>query len=310
MSTERFPARDWRDEDLLQWLLDERLRDAVPRAELERDAARAATLRELEAFLGTCRAELGAEAAAADTAGLEARVLARTTREDLGWRGDLRLVRDYVRDGLRSSMLLRVVAASLLLHVIALPVVAYYAYFEPARERALEISLEPERPALPYVDAQPEARPEVALPELQADPGALPSHGVLFGRHVASLGLADLRGVSEAPLDMEVWGDDLGLVLWCEYQLDLLEARHESREPRLADFALEHLSDRLVAAPTGSDAPLARLERSTWLRAERLGATARLGQEFRLDATRLAGAAELRGEAWGEAFLAARAQRD
>ena len=57
---------------------------------------------------------------------LVARILSRTSRENLGPLGELRLVGGFVRDRLASSPLLKVVAASLLLHVVAFPMAAYF----------------------------------------------------------------------------------------------------------------------------------------------------------------------------------------
>jgi hypothetical protein len=56
---------------------------------------------------------------------LARRVLAETTCEDLSWGGDLRLLSGFVAHRLRDSMALRILAASLLVHLLALPPVAY-----------------------------------------------------------------------------------------------------------------------------------------------------------------------------------------
>lgn len=57
-----------------------------------------------------------------------ARVLARTTRQDPSWRGDVRLMLDFLARRLESSPALRLVAAALVLHLAAFPVVALMAW--------------------------------------------------------------------------------------------------------------------------------------------------------------------------------------
>lgn len=63
------------------------------------------------------------------------RVLAQTTREDLGARGDLRLIWGFARARLRSSVALRVAAALLVAHLIALPVLAWVVLRAPPAAR-------------------------------------------------------------------------------------------------------------------------------------------------------------------------------
>lgn len=59
---------------------------------------------------------------------LSQRILSQTTGEDLSWRGDFRLVGRYMRTGLSASPVLRVAAASLLFHLVALPVLAFWVW--------------------------------------------------------------------------------------------------------------------------------------------------------------------------------------
>jgi hypothetical protein len=99
--------------------------------ELHRLRGRLGVRGELEgtaAFLARARELLAEEPehAAEDADAVASRVLAESTRSDVSVRGDLRLVRDFVTDSLRSSRVLRILAASLLVHLIALPVVAWY----------------------------------------------------------------------------------------------------------------------------------------------------------------------------------------
>lgn len=69
------------------------------------------------------RAEVDAENALAPVRErrLVERILAATTREDLTWRGELRLVRRFLGDRFAHSTALRWVAASLVAHLLALP---------------------------------------------------------------------------------------------------------------------------------------------------------------------------------------------
>ncbi|MCA8980386.1 MAG: hypothetical protein H6831_06415 [Planctomycetes bacterium] len=142
------PERRFDEETVLQWLLDADLRASVPRAELE--SSNAAELADLERFVAECRDELRAEerelAPCADR--IVDAVLARTVSEDLGWRGDLRLVTSFMARRMRSSLLLRVAAASLLVHLIALPVIAAYAVWKVEQKPDLWIEFEqpPEQP--------------------------------------------------------------------------------------------------------------------------------------------------------------------
>lgn len=142
--------------------------------EAERESVRACPTcarrsRELAGFLDTCRATFVPErivtAASADT--LARSVLAATTREDPGWRGDLRLFGRFARARWRSSFLVRIAAASLLLHVAALPVLAYYGLvIVPERRGEFFTMIEPPR-TLPVVAEEPPR--DVELDELSAD---------------------------------------------------------------------------------------------------------------------------------------------
>ncbi|MFT5050622.1 MAG: hypothetical protein ACI8QZ_002024 [Chlamydiales bacterium] len=93
-------------------------------------------LPELEGFLSTCKAALVPERAQGADGRLVRRILDRTTgaadadvaraSTDLSWRGDLRLVRGFLAARWKASFVLRVAAASLMLHLAALPLLAYF----------------------------------------------------------------------------------------------------------------------------------------------------------------------------------------
>jgi len=204
--TDRSPGPAWDDEQLLEWILNPdgaaRASDgSVPRIPAAvdpatgdpatgdpatGDPATVARMGELAEFLSDCRSALDdellldgvrAEAQERDAA-LAARVFARTTREDLSWRGDLTLVGGYVRERLSRSVLLRFAAASLLLHVAALPVLAYYAFLAPTPPSIIidTIPWGEQYPAEPFPEdrAEPEFPLEVDLdeePAVREQPG-------------------------------------------------------------------------------------------------------------------------------------------
>jgi len=317
----------WDDEALLAWLLDEASRAGHPRAELERDARRAARLAEVEAFLTDCREELRAESREPEPESLrelERRVLRRTTREDVSWRGDLRLVGGFLRTRLRSSVLLRVVAASLLVHLAALPVLAYFGWIAPEPTPRIAFELPTGREGeLPYREVEPDAAqlPVEAPGEGLSEEAALDSLSTdgeaerLWREHLKRHGLVDLHGFSGGPRVFEAWASELGLVLYCETLLDRREAsasvgrgRHE---PQL-EFALDHLRSWLSrSSAAGADGALDVLAASAWLRAREAGAgaaDAELSARCRSWlAPRLApGELFLRGAAWRAAFERAR----
>jgi hypothetical protein len=99
------------------------------------------------------------------------RILQRTTREDLGWRGELRLVGAYVADRLGGSRALRVLAASLLLHLLAGPFFAWWIYRE-TREPEYTIGyISAEDHA--FSDDEPLEVPPVEPEEVVLDPDEL-----------------------------------------------------------------------------------------------------------------------------------------
>jgi hypothetical protein len=61
------------------------------------------------------------------------RVLKRTTREDLGRRGDLGVILEFIGDRLRDSVVLRVAVAALVVQVTVVPIVAWHLLTEPTR---------------------------------------------------------------------------------------------------------------------------------------------------------------------------------
>jgi hypothetical protein len=138
------------------------------------DARNGAEIAALRGFLGTVRAGLADERHAASSRSVRRvtrRVLARTTREERGWRGDLRLVGDFVADRLRASAWLRVAAAALFVQVTVVPILAWHMLRE-AREGAFQVHIE-RRAAPPEFGADSAelgADPELAIESPALDP--------------------------------------------------------------------------------------------------------------------------------------------
>ena len=133
----------------------------------EADSAQAYQLnQDLERMRSALRVvDRGQVARASD---LSRHILSQTTGEDLSWRGDLRLVGRYLRTGLRASPILRVAAASLLFHLVALPVLAYWVW--AGQSDPLELSFE----------TYERAHPSQPFPDQPVDiPGPLPVGGIL-----------------------------------------------------------------------------------------------------------------------------------
>jgi hypothetical protein len=188
------------------------------------------------------------------------------------------------------------------LHVAALPVLAYFTFFQPKPEDTRVTWDLGRHDALPYTSADDvEPEPIVKSPEFDLDPAALPAAGELFAARLAEQNVADPAGLSEPAYETVVWNDELGLVLWTEHKLDAARSGDPTAE-RLLRFALENLSQSLA---DGGEGALRQLEESAWMRAERAGFTQQLAPEFGVDATRLEHAQELRGDAWGEVYLEA-----
>ncbi|MFT7676097.1 MAG: hypothetical protein ACI8QC_000064 [Planctomycetota bacterium] len=109
---------------------------------------------ELAAFATRLGASLRADDRSQDHSALVDRVLAETTREDLGRGTDLRLVGRFLRERLAQSALLRFAAASLVVHLFAVPVVLAWVLLS---ERNPEVMLrfEPQPDARPFEEALP-----------------------------------------------------------------------------------------------------------------------------------------------------------
>lgn len=280
-----------REERLLELLLAEPagLGDAERREldELRADPTLAGTVAETEAAVTDARAA-ARRAAAADLTSLRegrlvGRILALTTREDLSWRGELRLLRRFVVERLAQSPALRWVAASLVLHLCALPF--FGTELVELLDPRVRLRFEPpvELPAEPQDELAVEDTPPLPDPAGEAggpDPAAIdnalrrarfelsraraegrvpppPAAGALVGVPLEiRLLAARSRGLEERT--WEAWLEDgEGLAaagaqaraLWVEVLLD----RHVLTGRRAA--VLAPTLNRLALAP---DTPLAR----------------------------------------------------
>ncbi len=242
---------EWFDRERLLELLLDREHHQAELEELRRDPARAPELERLEHFLARSRQELGRDPAwsrwsrARETA-LVARILARTTGEDLSWRGELRLLTGFVRERLAASRGLRLVAASLLLHVLALPVLAVLMVPEAGPGFHIMIDLRPREPHDPLVE-EPETasfEPDAATVSSAGPRRDRIENALRRARYVLSTRSGPDLGATEAGLEIELlaarsralterrWADwleneerleqasPLGRVLWTEVLLD------------------------------------------------------------------------------------------
>lgn len=146
-------------------------------AECSRRLERAsAWLADLRGALGTSdvlEAPEGTESGSEAERRLVERVLASTTREDLGLRGDLRLAWSYARSAVRKSAALRVAAALLVVQLAALPVLAWIVLRSPGERPHFTGTLElPRDPVYQESEAEPEraiSADEPAEPRLRED---------------------------------------------------------------------------------------------------------------------------------------------
>lgn len=151
-----FPQDPLTGEDLLERVLNRSGVDSAEATELDVDVQRMRS-----ALRGIDRGQ------AQRASVLSQRILSQTTGEDLSWRGDFRLVGRYMRTGLGASPVLRVAAASLLFHLVALPVLAYWVWAGQAVP--LELSFE----------TYERAHPSQPFPDQPQDvPGPLPVGGI------------------------------------------------------------------------------------------------------------------------------------
>lgn len=257
--------------------------------------------RELADFLGYLRASLGSESEHPSLArrerALVERVLARTTREDLSRREDARLLLGFVTARLRSSLALRLLAASLLLHLLALPVVAWVVWVRPTDAPRIEFEPAPgpppfaevprETPQAPSVPVLDELTPALRAPAtsgyvansirwarwmLTQDPvpAPPPAHGTDALDALLRRRLTILAGAPSAS-EGEPGRGALERALAAEVLLDRLLVT--GRAPAELELALLSLAPAAHAGsePGSSAGPLALLEACALARAEAYG---------------------------------------
>ena len=163
MSSERNePYEPYEDRDVLQWYLDPSSRTPETERALEESSELRESLGEFEASVSGLRSALlqeESERIAPGESVLVDEILRATTREDLSVRGDLALVRDFLGRRLSGSWVLKLVAASLVVHLSALPILGFMLLTEPAGPQ-LYLSLE--KPIeLPFEEDEQEPEREV-----------------------------------------------------------------------------------------------------------------------------------------------------
>lgn len=195
--------------------------------------------------------------------------------QDPGWRGDLGLIRGYLGERLAHSPLLRLAAASLLVHLIAVPAVLAYVYLE---KRAPEVMLGFESPPDPEpFGADLPAEPEV-LEALDLD-GVEPlaaANAMAWDRAqlAAALESGQVPGAGPAPGSPEAESAEVGeslprtLPAWLELRARQI-ARGAPIPCRIPEVALE--------GPAADLLRLAAIE--TWLDGMALGGAAPAGLE-------------------------------
>lgn len=280
--------KGWDEERLLEFVLNE-APDEAERREVESDPTLSAHARDLNEFLGQVRSaltlpeELGSRPLRSTRRVTES-VLERTTREDLSFRGDLRVFGSYVGRRLRQSGWLRLAAASLLVHVIGVPVVmAYVLLHEPVRPSELTIHIA--EPVVEFPDLAPEpfdyvrtfdpTHPQYTAPdELSWDrqlirkglPEASGQPTSAVTELLAARSL-DARGQSHAALPPSE--DPLARIVHAEWELD----RYSRGWSTAGEVELA-----LAMLPPGSDDPVGLLSLAAIARAESYGL---LGSEAR-----------------------------
>jgi hypothetical protein len=159
---------------------------------------------------------------------LVARILERTTREDLTWRGELRLLRSFLRDRLARSRAWRLLAASVLAHFLAVPALAWFVWKETRPPRIVHIEFET-TPDSSTVFADPEEEiialevPGILNDPLELEMGRARGDGVWNARRRDRYALSMDENRPSAPLA----GLDEGLIGSASAEIGWLTARSQ-----------------------------------------------------------------------------------
>lgn len=191
---------------------------------------------------------------------LVARILESTTRADRGWRDDASLVGSFVIDRLRTSRPLRIaVAASLLLHLTAVPVLAWLWLRPSEPERVLHFGVEPREDWALAEEVEPErdvSWPELATPADPEDDNRARLHRFGLTRSdLPRLPASALRSASEAR-----WGE------WLRLRSSWADGRREIGPATLERSRLERADELelLLWAEAWMDALQLGLELPAW----------------------------------------------
>jgi len=137
---------------------------------LAEDASLQAEIEGIRSFVSTQKTLLedsSDERSRAMGSPLTDRILGATTRRRPSWSGDLRLVRDLVLLRCKQSVWVRLAAASLILHLAALPVVAWFVWIAPPEKTKIFFALPQEEDSLPTeLDDADEPEIEVDAPDV------------------------------------------------------------------------------------------------------------------------------------------------
>ncbi len=236
--------------ELLERVLEELRSDSrATRTPAAGDGSPAA--REWADFVTYLRASLAGEAEGAARGrrerALVERVLSRTTREDLSRWGDARLLVGFVAARLRGSVALRLLAASLLLHLLALPVVAWVVWVRPADAPRIGFELPAEPPS--FAEIPREVPPEPSVPILDESAPSLRGAAASSGYVANSIRWARwmlAQGTLPAPPPME--GTD-ALDALLRQRLEILGGASPAAGPAAARGPLE----RALEAERGLD---------------------------------------------------------
>jgi hypothetical protein len=296
-------------------------------------AACDARIQELRASLATLRsAALGAGThERAREQALIQRVLSATVGADLSWRGDVRLIVRFARERLRASVWVRAAAALLVLHLGALPVLAWIVLRAERAPSAFQSQLEPLPRESLFAD-EPEAPLEQLTETSTGEPTLVEqSPEIGDGAREGASGVEQALALERAALRAFRWpvadasnrpSDAFGLRLWARSRVALHgEAPPAWTHGNAAGAQLEALLalelelelDRLAqgASPIAAQALAQRLHQQ-WRPQTGLGELARLAlaRAARLGAIEPSPAAEgaLREQVFGRAWQRALAE--
>lgn len=182
------------------------------RAELAACAECSRRAAELESFASHLRGTLldapETELASRSEQRFAERILARTTREDLSRKGDLDLMVRFAVERLRASPALRVAAAVIVVHLCALPVLAWIVLRAPARQGVFTSGIEAPPPAFP-AESEREPEREITAPWPEVEPRTVEVEPAARGEEPWRASLRRSDRASWAAAAPQPWSDKL-----------------------------------------------------------------------------------------------------